>query len=456
MSTYAGLASTLEEIIDAAIEWDMRQRGYSGNVSDGFDNHGSGGAYTVPPPGAPNAGQFMDGWEVVTIDGGWLPRRDVYERWRKSVNDAFEQWAGLPEPQDFVQQVASLGVCVSKLAADADVESSGVTGGNDDLTLIGNMQIELGGFNGVAMNAFTRNYASRLDEVVRGQFCVASVLAITLLGEKTIWEEAREDVARVADGALEAMRSGAPDDTAAFLKVLGAAASAVALFASGGTYAPVLAGGATALGILNGFLPKEPAQTQAEVLFGGDSPDDVYEKLLQALAALNNRIRDEEGYIASCLYSTHAEMENNEENYDLGARPNIVRQTDVDRIATDDERRIEADLRTLRDMATHDLPTIAGAVEEAQLLLGESAAVTPWQRPPGLGLGPTGPYDDWVEVKHRLFAVQGRTASTLREVADVLRIVADSFGQTDQEVSAALAHRLHELRSADPRLPQPS
>ncbi len=455
MSSYEDLAATIELIVDAAIEADMDWSGYPGNVQDGFTHQGPY-VHVTPPAGERRTvgGIATDGFgNFVQFTPPWNIGVEVYVAWRERIRGAFENWKDLPDPTGFDDAIHHSNRASYFLADGSSVdEETGIQGGNPDLGDIGTMNSELAQFNGATVNAFSRNYANRLPVVVRGQSSVAAMMWIGARGEQEIWKRARVDVVDIADKALEAMKAAHPSaggfSLGGVLTVVGAVAGVASLFVSGGAAAPVIAATRVGVGILTSVVPEGETPEEPEIPLGGDTPQDVFAKLVDALEELNRAISDQESLLAEMLYDAHSAVESNDSSFNLAAPTRLLNETDAGNLVTADETAVK--LETLRWIARSVMPGVARQLEHAKAQAHGALGSGPWERPAGIGYGSQGAYYAFSYLEGHLESLLVDTVWEIRSSAEHLEIAADDFQRTDEQARDALAAHSQELADGSP------
>ncbi|MDP2774740.1 MAG: hypothetical protein Q8O61_14405, partial [Nocardioides sp.] len=162
--TDTALATTVELIIDAAIEAEMAWNGFEGTVASGFENHG-GFIRISPPVGADRT----SGGDATSVHGadipssemqdservdGWNVLTEVYQKWQRDIRFVFEPWMDLPKPGAFGPTINRLEAAATSLTEEASWQPPvGETGGGASV-LSANPELRV--FN---------NLFSRLDDM---------------------------------------------------------------------------------------------------------------------------------------------------------------------------------------------------------------------------------------------------------------------------------------------------
>ncbi|MBE1501957.1 hypothetical protein H4696_009057 [Amycolatopsis lexingtonensis] len=202
------LDEMVERIIDEAIKFYLASHGFQLNIHGNYECWPATDGQEITPPGSPSrtsGGQvlrsgmpgYYDGFEYGSgPNAGSL----VYGHFETTIRDLFRPWRTIPDPaafDDYLDQVRDAAWSVSLTSAADRVSSVG----NAALDTVGYLQEKIGGENmrGATIFAFDQNFCTPLPTVLHGQYAVALLAGVTLLGEKEIWAKAREDVHAIAE-----------------------------------------------------------------------------------------------------------------------------------------------------------------------------------------------------------------------------------------------------------------
>lgn len=460
MSYESAMREKIDQIVDAAIESDMACHAFYGNLQDGFDGPAlsteANPSYYMDVHIAPD-GRATDEYGQVYRHGDpyfaiSFDPVETMARWREEIPQAFDVWLDIPDPAVLEGKVESARSAARTLALSGSTDGEGA----DAVLMPGNVQLsgdldylsaELGQFNGATVNAFHRNYVSQMPIVISNQWAAAVVLGIGITAEHEIWKRARQDLLDIADKVLEAMKDAHGSGGGGFdlfLKIAGAALSAVGLFVAGPAGA-VVGGVNTALGILGRFLPTDGAENP-EVGFGARDPAGVLEKLVEGLDAVNRVIFEEEHQMRTCVMNARFEIY--DDAFDLARPSDLLSESDVGDIVTADETDVRLD--TLRNIGNVVMPAIAGQLTSAATQVDAAAGEGAWTRQAQLGLGSRGYYFEWGGMQEMLSRLLLDTAWEVQEAGRHLTLAAGDLGQTDEDIGAALAQHGQRVAGGSP------
>jgi hypothetical protein len=217
---------------------------------------------------------------------------------------------------------------------------------------------------------------------------------------------------------------------------------------SGGAAAPVIAATQVGVGLLSAVVPDGETPEEPEIPLGGETPQDVFEKLVDALDKLNQAIADQESLLADMLYDAHGAVESNDSSFNLAAPTRLLNETDPGNLVTADETAVK--LETLRWIARSVMPGVARQLEHAETQAHAALGSGPWERPAGIGYGSQGPYYAFSYLEGHLESLLVDTVWEIRSAAHHLEIAADDFQRTDEQARDALAAHRRELADGSP------
>ncbi len=368
----------------------------------------------------------------------------IYARWSDVVPRAFEPWLELPDPAGFEGKLEVTRAVAVALAAGGTTAGGGgaeirVSTGNTDLAAdLTYVVTELAQFNGATIDAFSLNYAARLAPVLSGQHVMACVVGTVLAGEQEIWTNCRDDVTRIADDVLTAMRASGERgaaDVKTVVNVVASIAAAATIFVSGGTAAPIAGAISTTIGIISRFIPE--GTPEEELAFGADSPDGVFAKLEAALHDLGVWVTEQEQALRDAAAHAHGELVSHLEAYDIAPPADLLAETDAAALYRPEELVILDHLTTIADVVRSTRDTVRLAGSRLPNALGSEI----WSRPPNIGLSSEGHYFEWEQLVERVTTIVLDTAAELGSVADRLDWVAAEFAQTDAAVAEDYSSR---------------
>lgn len=444
MSSYEEIGGTVARIADAAIEWDMNNRGWwksdEGWVSDttvsGISTYilDSTGMYIriYGEEGLHNREEFAP-----TAD---IDFRAIWRGWYERIFDLFRPWQNLPDPTTFQPSLDAISNAISVLnvtttvSGDSVGEQASLETANADLdSVLTSFCGEIIAMSG-AMDTFAISYSNRLPGVVRGQLAILSILGCALAAEQNLFKELRKDIAKVADDVLEVMRDKNSGGAATALGILGAVLAGASLFFTGGASAPVIANGRTIVGILGAFVPEDKAASPAQETFGGSDPMEVYNNVVQYLDDVKQAVADEELVVRSSLRNARQEVTGeNSDAFDLSRRPALLSIPD---------NQINVEPEKLAFLGGVIVPYIAENLRVARQQAAASPQRSAWERDSGIGLDTFGPYTTWEELHDEFIEVSTSTTRTLDDVGQKLIDVARHYVNVDEIV----AQRTRELQ----------
>ncbi len=453
-----GLADKVEEVIEAAINAEMNESGWYGSCDDGFHVTARATEANSMPPDITVT--YPEG-QVLAYgdhpDDSLTPVIDVHEvyaRWRRNIEQIFDRWAEMPEPDAFDAKIDQLraiaaGLAVGGIAVVGEGAEVEVTAGNLDLhTYVADVLTEVGDCEGEAFEALYDGYLGRLAPVLNGQHALAVVLGTTLAGEQELWRRARTDIVDLAEKAREGFQKvadGGGGNLNFFLSLVGVAISAAGIFASGGT-AIALGALGTANGLATLLIPAP--ETEPELELGGDSAHDVYSKLLVAASDSGSALQQEEQALYLAILAVNRSVNGLTDYYDFGTPSDFLGENRPAELfdAAENVQLVKADLveaAAKLEAISWSLTSIDGALSTT----GQGM----WERDGMLGhLGYVGFYPQWNDLLVTLDNLIRRSSRAMGEVAERMVLVAHDFQQTDDQIAAELAVLVQELTDPTP------
>lgn len=446
MGNYYRLVRTVEDLIDAAITWQMsRDYNFHSDDEGGFLRHDPA---LIDPERIPGRGGSTG--EVLIdvsndIAGHVNPATEVYAVWEKRFRDLFEPWfyPELPDQVGFQAAIDNASLTVGELADATLTDDEEIIEANQNLSLVEVTAVTyLASFTGHTVGDFKRLYLDRFAGVRKGQFVVALALYTLLRAEQRIWLDAQGDIAETAEQAVTSMRGDAGGWTTA-LKVVGSIAAVTSIFTAG-TTAVVAGAASTAIGIFNNLVQQgEPV----ERTYAGSSPDEVFAAIKDAVRDLKDAIADQESSIERTLSNLHDAVAAGP-GFNL-ARPSLLDLTDPRGVVAE-RNEIALDPSVLRTVGREDLPMVGRDLMIAADALDPTVGSDNWFRRDGIGLGTVGPQPAVIKLSELLARVLDETGRELIHAGETLAIAADVFEQTDAEVMAALERHRDQLVASTP------
>ncbi|QIG45513.1 hypothetical protein G5V58_24655 [Nocardioides anomalus] len=474
------LQGLIPQITEAAIEASMREAGYrEGSCAEG-SFRGAANLGTLGPGGEDNPMGFVPMDIKVTYPGGkwylspqyaeqWVPfeqtswGRDgwhvpfdatvTYLSWGKSIDAVFGRWTYVPEPTDIEGKVDTLRAVAKQLNAggaftDGKGEDQTVDGGNLVLNdYIDYVDGELNQYNGLMIDAFDANYASRVRPTLTGQHVVACVMGTLIAGEQKIWEDAQEDVLTLAREALKAFKA-APEhhaDWEAVFKVAGAALAAAGLFVTGGAGATAIGAASTVLGIIGTFQQPPPDKPKGSVL--GSTSDAIIDSLWKSRDELDKAVTQQEQSLSDCGSKAAKYFAEHPEYIDI-AEPSEFLENNRGEYFKDGEN-IKVLMPHLREIAARfDLISElqSAAAGQADGAMGDSV----WTRDDRIGMSATGHYAAYQTLHGVLDGALSGSAREMHSVAGRLVQVSHDFQATEDQIEAELKQQTKQVQHTQP------
>ncbi|WP_435770580.1 hypothetical protein [Nocardioides sp. SYSU DS0651] len=452
MSSYDEIWSTIEKIVDAAIEAEMARNHFfrvgddyqiahrESDVGDGW----SGGTVNGPGSGQVRWIVQPDRFLVAWPDQHLELVASIYDKWQTAVPEVFRGWTWLPDPAAMVDDVNRVIQAAQRISQGEDLEDGPRIPAHP--TLPGNLAEANGileNFEGGTVSAFRVNYTRRLTGTVLPNQCgLICEIAEGMLAEAAIFNEARSSVVSIADSMLAAMKAAKPSaeesgSTDALLTVLGIGLSFAGIFATGGV--------ATAIGLASTTLSTVTAFQGSEksVSLAADHPDAVLDAAREALTTLNDDITSEETAVQATFRGVADALDGPIGRYDLRAPRDLTGSTSHQELVGSPTL-LDVDTERLRKVAHTFLPPIADLLDAAAVRLDPWPAL--WTRSYDIGVDSDGPHTERVAASQALASVLVGTAAELRNACDHLLIAAGDFDRTEGGVEAALRHHAEEVR----------
>lgn len=127
------------------------------------------------------------------------------------VPSLFQPYADLPDPQDYQSGVDTYtsimqSICVSAGSAADPIDSGQLYIGNTTVAKVGNTDsVTIATWNGVAADAFRRNFLGPFNTRGQNLFVLAGVLKAGLEAEQHMWAAARDNIDKIATGTLDVL-----------------------------------------------------------------------------------------------------------------------------------------------------------------------------------------------------------------------------------------------------------
>lgn len=435
---YENLPETVELLIDAAIESHMHNNGWYGDVRSGFTF--TSGTRHISPPGTPRSagGQQTDvNGEPLPFDDGTDVGRDIYGLYESFIRDAFDGWERLPEPTGFDGPIMKAAVAAWAVALEAS-GSEVTAAANPDLQVLIYIRDKLVDMDGATIETFTQDYIYPLPPATLTQYAMAVQVDFTLEGQREVVARTRETITSIAENGLAAMRQaryqGGGGGIGALLESVGAIASIVGVFVTGGAAAPIIGGIGRITGALGTLLPPDTPPTQPTIPLWADTASACWGNIVGAIGDLRDAVEEEERILNQPLEEAIAFLAAHPGAADITA-PSVIDETDPRTVTGD---MVRADLPTLRRIATVSIPRVAQAYLDAASNAARTLDPAPWKWPPETGIEATHPQLNMTLLAAELRRVARDTAWELTESGEALQVAVDQIDKSDQEARAAM------------------
>lgn len=381
----------------------------------------------------------------------------------------FDPWLDVPDPAAFRSLSTSLVAAMERLNVGLETETTNDTvdddgqpnrvAGNETLQAVSSNAAVFATFNGEAVLAFRDYFINNFDDRVSAQYCTAVDVRSALEVMAAVWEEARSNVAGIAEEALALTKTlpGGNGSASASLDLLGIVASVAGLF-------PPLsvASSLTGIGIsVMGQVEGDPTTTSVEVT-------DLYhvsEFISTSLQAVSSQLATAELAVADHLRAYSTAMSAHPQRFSLQPARRFFDEDRPDRLVPrydrEDAREMKAQPAAMVRYS-HDMEDGAGVLERAASLVRDvhlASTYDNWSRQ-GVGMAPAAGMYDFDACVTGLADMIEETATNTRDAAVHLRGVAKLFVATDEGVRGAMDELQRHERAIEKRLweeehPQP-
>ena len=462
MASYDDLDGLLDKLVDAAIDADMWERGFTWQ---------DGGHYEDPmrfrnvyrgDPGRNDLGQSSDTTDYES---------EVFGQWPGVIEKFFAPWRAdvLPDPLGFQSQVDALRDAARPIGLPAFIASPSVlrsvgrpaADGGGMTGLVRDIDADTARLRGRWADAFHAEYVTPLPFVLGNQAAMLELLASSIEAEAEMWKEVRQSVADLAEAGaewfratmhggnvwelvvevgkslytvFELRRSGNPVE--AFQNVLGLVDHAVEIKA-----------------LIDSNAPPDPRETGVPNDVAG-----VRTKVAQTLEyTINDHIVYTEERLETLLRGTVAAMRQSRGTFTMGDS-HLERVRDASDLLAPvqvlTERGVERTVSSLFRLGDQVTAAAGGIV----------TSVHPFVRPGSIGLGSRGPYDQVLALENEISRAMRETAFNLERAGTSVRIAADlvfdadsasseASGRADDRLAKAHDRFEHALRPSDRALP---
>ncbi|HXH77422.1 hypothetical protein [Nocardioides sp.] len=393
----------------------------------GTDGEGGGDSKTRIPmcPDNDEPGKYADDFATI----------------RNRIDEAIERWTWLPDPGAVTPLVESMRQANRVLSLDTVSAEGAVTGGGQ---IGGNIALIMESSDAMAggmITAFKTKFLSQLGKAVAGQHAITVILGGVLAAEEKIWEGAQQTVTDLIENttaAFNAAAEGGSVDWEVALKVVGYAAAAASIFATGGA-ATALKVGAVGLSILTDNVPTEGDPTTAPKA-DYDGVMSTFEEVLDGLAT---EIVNEEQILEDNLVTNLRQIQADRASFDLAAPP-LIDIDDGSDLGAPSELIIEP-IR-VREITETYLPTIAGELKVAVVHLNQADSLSALHRDASIGLGSYGPNACYHALRNLLEELLENLQARIIYSAKALQLGAEDIGNADTKVRDALEKHADQVR----------
>jgi hypothetical protein len=214
-----------------------------------------------------------------------------------------------PKAEDFDSQISVLQHAMQELSVSGEVRT---TGKDADTTIeVGNVLVpeyiseieaELGDLDGMAVIRLRELYgANRISDVMTGLHALAVVTGVLVAGEAQVWARYHRDLSKLIDTAtadFHAFSEGNEVSAGEVFDVVKSIADASGLLSLPKGVASVIGKASTLYGIVDGFLPAEPAPYQYSL--DGSSYQALDTSFWKAVTGLLDDVDETEAAFATC------------------------------------------------------------------------------------------------------------------------------------------------------------
>lgn len=208
MASYDDLGGLLEKLVDAAIDADMWERGFTWQDGNHYEDPMRFRNVYRGDPGRNDLGQSSDTTDYESA---------VFGMWPGVIEEFFAAWRAdvLPDPHDFQMQVDSLRDCARPIGLPSLIDAPSVLrsagpppgGGGGMSGLVGDVASNTARLRGQWVDAFRTEYVAPLPYVLGNQAAMLDLLATCIETEAEMWKQVRQSVADLAETGAEWFRA---------------------------------------------------------------------------------------------------------------------------------------------------------------------------------------------------------------------------------------------------------
>jgi len=373
----------------------------------------------------------------------------------------FQPWLDVPDPatfralsQQLVSALERLNVGLETETTNDTVDDDGQPGrvaGNEALQAVTSNASVFATFNGEAVLAFRDYFINNFDDRVSAQYCTAVDVRSALEVMAGIWEEARSNVAGIAEEALSLTKTlpGGNGSASASLDILGIVASVAGLFPPLSVASSLTGIGISVLGQVQGDV--EEVSVQVTDLYH------VSEFITTSLQKLSAQLSTAELAVADHLRAYSSAMGEHPARFSLEPAKRFFDEHRPDRLVPRYDRQDAHEMRAQPAAMvrySHDMEDGAGVLERAAGVVRDvymTSTYDGWSRQ-GVGMAPVAGMFDFDACVNALADMIEETATNTRDAAVHLRGVAKLFVATDEGVRGAMDELHRHERAIEKRL----
>lgn len=324
------MTATYDQVPGLATE--IYQKAVDKYLSDTYQIYKDGDTYYSPDQGG-------DAWNPSSRNSRYTDdqlKQLVSEAQHKfaDVPHLFDDFSMLPDPAGFDNDITMVSAVMDDLCAHATADPilgiqhpintelsvmAGTTAGQPETATV------LQRWDGLASEAFLRNFVTPFPDRTANQFTCASVLLNALKAEAELWKRARLNIADIAEktkNGLDHYADCGKNDWTVGLSVVGAVVTIASAIATGGTslvvgLAAVGAAG-TVASTVAGTSDSPPSDR-----YGGESVEAVINSCRKAVADLKTAIKEQEQKVVDAMTKSVGIVEAHKSDF-IAPRPSLA------------------------------------------------------------------------------------------------------------------------------------
>ena len=229
----------------------------------------------------------------------------------EEVASIYDEFLDIPAPEHFIPAIDGLKTAMDLLASgpavtqDFPEEGAPVGHPNGNIGAVSATSDTLQSWSGDAAKTYRLNYARNFEPVTCGQFNIAYALRHAVNAEAAVWQEARDDLDKLSNAALDHMRHVSDSNQAdwdAFIRVAGAvAAVGGAIPTAGASLSAWSVAGAAVSVVGSGVAVLSGGDKPDELGLANGSPQEIVDSLRTALDTLKRHIATQEQRIEDAV-----------------------------------------------------------------------------------------------------------------------------------------------------------